>query len=81
MRTYECRRCGRPIVWITTPKGKLMPCDAQAVMYWEKPGAPGKVVTTTGDVVSCEFTGQGPPTGCGYVSHFATCPGADEFRK
>ena len=82
MKKGECRGCGEDIVWITTPKGKLMPCNPTPVVYWEKKGAVGKVVTPTGDVLSCEF--EGPPgtaTGIGYTSHFSSCPQAGQFRK
>lgn len=59
-----------------------MPCNAEPVMYWAKRGAAGKVVTPSGEVVSCEFEGD-PQTasGIGYVSHFSSCPQAKKFRK
>lgn len=82
MKNATCRGCGKAIVWITSPTGKLMPCDATPVVYWEKKGAAGKVVTPTGDVLSCEFEGlPGKATGYGYISHFSTCPEAGQFRK
>ena len=33
MKNGTCRGCGASIVWITTLKGKSMPCDAKAVYY------------------------------------------------
>lgn len=57
--TSNCRLCGAPLVWISTPAGKRMPCDAARVT----------VVLDDGQVVT------------GRVSHFATCPRADEARK
>lgn len=82
MKIYQCKSCKKNIVWITTSAGKLMPCDAVPVAYWEKSGASGKVVLTTGQVVSCEFSGPpGTATGYGHISHFSTCPNAEEFRN
>jgi hypothetical protein len=58
-----------------------MPCDPTPVQYWAKPKAAGKVVATNGEVVSCEFEGnQQDATGHGYISHFATCPKARNFK-
>lgn len=77
-----CRGCGAQIVWIPTVAGKSMPCDAKPVHYWEKPKAAGKVVTPNGEVISCEFEGDPQSaTGIGYISHFSTCPQANNFRK
>jgi len=60
----------------------MMPCDPGPVTYWERAGAKGKVVTPAGDVVSCDFSGpEKKATGRGYVSHFSTCPAADDFRR
>jgi hypothetical protein len=57
-----------------------MPCDAQPVAYW--PGKKDKIVTPNGEVISCSLTGDpGKETGIGYVTHFATCPEANKFRK
>jgi hypothetical protein len=58
-RRTPCKLCGAPLVWIVTPAGKRMPCDAARVT----------IVTEDGRVVS------------GHVSHFATCPRADEARR
>lgn len=78
----KCRSCGAPIIWIKTQGGKSMPCDPDLTMYWQKPGAAGKIVTPNGEVISCTFTGDmRHATGLGYVSHFSTCPHADQHRK
>ena len=48
----------------------------------EKAKAKGKVVTPNGMVLSCEFSGDpNKATGVGYVSHWSTCPCADQFRR
>lgn len=73
----KCRGCGSEIRWI----GKI-PCNPLQVAYWKKPGARGKVVTPSGDVVSCDFDGDPrTATGLGYVAHWATCPAAGQFRR
>jgi hypothetical protein len=33
-REAECRGCGDPIYWITTPKGSKMPVDCEPVGYF-----------------------------------------------
>lgn len=81
MGRSKCKGCGAEIVWIKTDKGKSMPCDPDPVPYWERRGAPGKVVTPNGIVVSCDFEGpRETSTGIGYVFHFSTCPKANDFR-
>ena len=78
----RCRSCGAEILWIKMKSGKAMPVNAQAVPYWERPGAAGKVVTSAGEVVSCEFTGEARTVHTmGYISHFSTCPNANKHRK
>ena len=37
--------------------------------------------TTEGDVVSANITNEAEAEGYGYISHFATCPGAAGSRK
>lgn len=37
MRSGTCRGCGAAIVWIRTPSGKAMPCDAAPIYYIKKP--------------------------------------------
>ena len=77
-----CKKCGAPIVWIKTASGKAMPCDAEPVAYREAKGGSAKIVTPNGEVMSAEPDNDPQKnTGMGYVSHFATCPFADSFRR
>ena len=82
MKTSICKGCKAKIIWIKTVAGKSIPCDPDEVVYWEYPGAKGKIVTPNGEVISCIFTGD-PDTasGIGYVPHWATCREAGRFRK
>lgn len=69
-----CGRCGAAIVWVRTPAGKAMPCDARAVYIVQEEGGPEKGVLRDGRVVSCRFVDEpGEATALGYVPHFATC--------
>lgn len=82
MKQAACRSCGTAIVFIRTPGGKSMPCNAAPVYYIEKPRTGGKrIVTPNGQVLSCEYTEDpNKATGTGFVPHWATCPYADRFR-
>lgn len=40
-----------------------------------------KVVTTRGEVVSCEIVPGANATDAGYRPHWATCPQADRFKR
>lgn len=79
-RTNTCRSCASPIVWITTKAGKSMPCDTKLLPF--KYGGNTKLVTATGDVVSCEVVKYlDQAEGYGYTPHWSTCNAPDSFRK
>lgn len=78
----KCKSCGAPIIFIGTPKGRRIPCDAEPVKYWQKDGGSAKVVTPNGEVVSAELEGDPQEaTGIGHISHFASCPNANQHRR
>lgn len=77
----RCKSCGAEIIWIRTIGGKQMPCDPEPVPYWERLGASDRIVTANGEVLACEFEGDGAPTGRGHISHMGTCPQADKHRR
>ena len=81
MNKATCRGCGAPIVWIKTPGGKSMPCDPAPTYYRQQEGAKAKIVTTRGEVVSCEIVPAAEADGAGYVPHWSTCPLAGSFKK
>lgn len=74
MSQATCRSCGAPIIWARTEKGKPIPMNAEPVE-----------VTPRGlfhlEVETPEVTRAYPFSARGYVSHFATCPQADQWRK
>ena len=77
-RTTQCRACGAEIAFIKTVKGKTMPVDPEAVSFTPA-GGPETFVTLDGRVVRGVRRKNG--SAAGFVSHFATCPAADEMRK
>lgn len=64
----RCKGCGADIIWIKTMSGKAMPVDAKP----EK-----RIVMLENDVTGTQ-RGDVRDT---YISHFATCPQSDAFRK
>ena len=73
-----CRACGARILWLKTTKGKSMPCDPGAIRFTPG-GGPETFVTVDGKVVRGKRGNAGETYG--HISHFATCPQADRFRK
>ena len=61
-----CRGCGKPILWATTREGKKIPLDPKAPVYY--------VIGDGHDTPFAEKT-----TGGYFVSHFSTCPKANDF--
>jgi len=64
----KCRSCKAEIIWAATESGRAMPLDAKPEKRF----------------VLMEIQGGGADEAVAvdtYVSHFATCPEADKFRK
>lgn len=69
-----CSTCGAPITWARTEKGdKSIPLDPA-------PAANGNLVLGDGGV-RAHLPLFDPPDIPRYVSHFATCPDADQHRR
>lgn len=80
--TSQCRGCGERIGFIKTKAGKTMPVNLKP-MEFIPAGGPNTYVMEDGTVQrgrerDWADTGE---TSTGYISHFATCPEADRFRK
>lgn len=78
----KCKSCGAEIRWIKMRSGKSMPCNPVGIRYREGVQGDGCVltlVTPDGDVT----TGQPYEKAelIGYISHFATCPFANQHRR
>lgn len=71
----NCRSCGAPIVWAHTVGGMRLPVDLALV-------AGGNVVLDRTPGVGLVATYTKPdPAIARYLSHFATCPDAAEWRR
>jgi hypothetical protein len=66
MNKGRCKGCGKDVLWSKTKEGKNVPLDPKAPVYRVAEDLFG------GEVALLERTGS-------YVSHFATCPKADNF--
>ena len=78
----KCKSCGAEIIWIKTASGKAMPCDAAPISFdLVLPGTKGALtlIEQDGRVAFGKFNPGGDHIG--YISHFATCPAAAEYRR
>lgn len=73
MRVSACKSCGAPVDWAVTPAGKRMPLDVG-------PAENGNLTLKLGIAVprTEEHVAAGLPA---RVSHYATCPQANLWRK
>lgn len=67
MNTSRCKSCNQEIIWAVTPKGKNTPLDAKKVKIAQ--------VMDMGGILKIEEAHEG------HLSHWATCPNADEHRR
>lgn len=74
--TAVCLSCRAPIVWVTSVKGKKIPCDAKTRAFVPCPR--GTVVTDARNGVGLVVAGAGVNL---YTPHWATCPYAGQHRK
>lgn len=76
MDVTTCSSCGARIVFARTVHGRVMPVDAE-------PCEDGNVELVEADGVVKAHVHAQPPLGGGplHLSHFATCPQADEHRS
>ena len=72
----KCRGCGAEIIWAMNENGKLIPLDAKAPVYLLTEVK--KSITEVEKSTRCVRVGRDDLPAC-YVSHFATCPKANEF--
>ena len=78
----KCRSCGANIIWIITKTGRKMPCNAEPIFFdlanMNDEGT--KVFVKDNRIIAI---GIENPEGqeVGYISHFATCPEAEKWRK
>lgn len=77
MKLAHCSGCDAPIIWTVTSKGKAMPVDADPATV----GRGFRLEEHDGDEIRAVFTADPEPGEKLYVSHFASCPQANVFRK
>jgi hypothetical protein len=70
MSVPSCRSCGAEIRWEKNGNGKLVPLDPE-------PTPNGNLSIVDGVVIVADPDAPPPH----YVTHFATCPHADQWRK
>jgi hypothetical protein len=77
-RRVPCRKCGEPLIFVQSKKGRAIPCDPDLQTHVLAPGV--VVVTPDGQVL--RGTEESKDTSVqGYTSHWATCVYAEDFRK
>lgn len=70
MSQSHCKGCGAEILWAKNENDKMIPLDAKAPVYLIKDVKDGET--------RCLRVGRDDLPAC-YVSHFSTCPKANEF--
>jgi hypothetical protein len=76
-----CRSCGAAVIWTETERGKRMPVDAEPV---HDDGIAGTTFVLRAEHEPPLAVAAWPaafPDEPHYVSHFATCPDADDWRR
>jgi len=75
-----CRSCGAEIKWIKTIASKNMPVDPELISSDDLEHG-DVLVTEDGHVTKVDHSCNDYESVDGYVSHFATCPHADQHRR
>jgi len=71
-----CRSCGAPILWATTEWGKSIPLDPEPYQG----DSPSGLFVLRGRVAMA-VPPDAFPEEPHYVTHFATCPDAGDWRR
>lgn len=78
----RCRSCGAEIIWVKMQSGKKMPCDPPLLPFWWSPKGEHTLITQDGETVTGDLDGEPDEvTDVGRISHWATCPHADNHRR
>ena len=75
----KCRGCGEEIIFIKSSAGKFIPCNPSKVTYSNPGKGKARVVTQSGEVVSCTIVADDDTSkavGVGYIPHWSTCKAA-----
>lgn len=75
MGTVPCRSCGKPIMFLITPKGHKMPVDSEGVEITQDD--PHRTI-----ILADGTTKKGVQSGeAGYTPHWQTCNEPVKFRR
>lgn len=74
MKLIKCRACGGSIFFAPTAAGKSVPLDAE-------PAANGNYRICDDGIARVVKKDEAPSYSSLFISHFATCPDAQRFRK
>lgn len=74
-KAAACRKCKAPIYFVRTPKGRMMPVDASGFEA-QKDDPTIVMVRLDGRTQKGVLKGE-----VGWISHFATCPAGEAFRR
>lgn len=78
----KCKSCGANIEWVTTENGKKIPVNINCIPAVEDPTGNINGVTYDGKVIKCRAVMAGTEGSIKVrISHFATCPQANQWRK
>ena len=77
----RCRSCNAEIIWIKMASGKNMPVDPYLRTVIKGEGSE-TLVTEDGHIIHGRFASyEEGANASGYISHFSTCPNANQHRK
>lgn len=76
----QCRSCGQEIGWVELKSGKKHPVDQEEI-EWDHSEVGDLLITELGDTVKNTGQKNPHPNLAYFISHFATCPDADDWRK
>ncbi len=78
----RCRSCDEPIRWTITEKhGRRMPVDAEPVLTARGFRLLDGPEYGDGETLVSRFVTRPEPGERLYLSHFSTCPNADQHRR
>lgn len=75
-----CKGCGQKIRWIITAAGKQMPVDPEP-LAWDDVEEGTLLIDQEGNVKRSDGNLFDDDGRAWFVTHFATCPKADDFRQ
>ena len=80
----ECRSCGAAISWLTTSSGKKMPVNSEEVPFIPDEAGQALAVSSENEIIrgrTCSESFEDERWIYARLSHFATCPNADNHRR